>query len=185
LTFSAFRRAYELLLENIVLFLMIALTVLVILGAGFRYLGSALTWYDEVASIGLVWLTYYGSALAALRGAHIGVPGFVNAMPPRLRLVVTLFAEAVVLSFFVLLAIYGTQVLIVLKGEHLVTLPEVSTQLTQSVIPIGAAMFVIAELLRLPDVLRAARGGGFVDAETIEAMAHGPPDTTGSAGAER
>ncbi len=51
------RRAYELLLESIVLVLMIALTVLVIVGAGFRYLGSALTWYDEVASIGLVWLT--------------------------------------------------------------------------------------------------------------------------------
>jgi TRAP-type C4-dicarboxylate transport system permease small subunit len=179
------RRAYELLLESIVLVLMIALTLLVILGAGFRYLGSALTWYDEVASIGLVWLTYYGSALAALRGAHIGVPGFVNAMPPRIRVAVTLFAEAVVLFFFVLLAIYGVQVLMVLQGEHLITLPEVSTQITQSVIPIGAALFVIAELLRLPDVLRAARGAGFVDAETLEAMAHGAPDPTGGAGAQR
>ena len=179
------RRGYELLLEGIVLVLMIALTVLVIFGAAFRYLGNALTWYDEIASIGLVWLTYYGSALAALRGAHIGVPGLVNAMPPRLRLAVTLFAEAVVLAFFVLLAIYGTQVLIVLQGEHLVTLPEVSTQLTQSAIPIGAALFVIAELLRLPDVLRAARGAGFVDTETIEAMSHGAPDTTGSPGAPR
>ncbi len=177
------RRAYELLLESIVLVLMIALTLLVILGAGFRYLGSALTWYDEVASIGLVWLTYYGSALAALRGAHIGVPGFVNAMPPRIRVPVTLFAEAVVLFFFVLLAIYGVQVLMVLQGEHLITLPEVSTQITQSVIPIGAALFVIAELLRLPDVLRAARDAGFVDAETLEAMAHGAPDPTGGAGA--
>lgn len=179
------RRAYELLLESIVLFLMIALTILVIVGASFRYLGSALTWYDEIASIGLVWLTYYGSALAALRGAHIGVPGFVNAMPRRLRLAVTLFAEAVVLSFFILLAIYGVQVLVVLQGEHLITLPEVSTQVTQSVIPIGAALFVVAELLRLPDVLRAARGSGFVDTETIEAIAHGAPDTTGGTGAQR
>jgi TRAP-type C4-dicarboxylate transport system permease small subunit len=179
------RRAYELLLGGIVLFLMIALTLLVILGAGFRYLGSALSWYDEIASIGLVWLTYYGSALAALRGAHIGVPGFVNAMPPRLRLVVTVFAEAVVLLFFVLLALYGTQVLIVLQGEHLITLPEISTTLTQSVIPIGASLFIIAELLRLPDVIRAARGGGFVDTEAIEAMAHGAPDITGGTGAQR
>jgi TRAP-type C4-dicarboxylate transport system permease small subunit len=185
LSLPTIRRAYERLLEGIVLVLMIALTILVIFGAAFRYLGNALTWYDEIASIGLVWLTYYGSALAALRGAHIGVPGFVNAMPPRLRLAVTLFAEAVVLAFFILLAIYGVQVLIVLEGEHLITLPEVSTQLTQSAIPIGATMFVIAELLRLPDVLRAARGGGFVDAETIEAMAHGAPDTTGSAGTHR
>lgn len=185
MTLSVIRRAYERLLEGIVLFLMIALTILVIVGASFRYLGNALTWYDEIASIGLVWLTYYGSALAALRGAHIGVPGFVNAMPPRLRLAVTVFAEAVVLLFFILLAIYGVQVLVVLEGEHLITLPEVSTQLTQSAIPVGAVMFVIAELLRLPDVIRAARGAGFVDTETIEAMSHGAPDTTGSAGAHR
>lgn len=177
------RRRYEQLLEAIVLVLMIALTILVVLGATFRYLGNALTWYDEVASIGLVWLTYYGSALAASRGAHIGVPGLVNAMPPRLRVVATLFAEVVVLLFFVLLAYYGTQVMIVLQGEHLITLPEVPVQISQSAIPIGAAMFVIAELLRLPDVLRAARGAGFIDTETIEAMSHGAPDTTGNAGA--
>jgi TRAP-type C4-dicarboxylate transport system permease small subunit len=183
LTLQTVRRRYEQLLEAIVLVLMIALTVLVVLGATFRYLGNALTWYDEVASIGLVWLTYYGSALAAARGAHIGVPGLVNAMPPRLRVVVTLFAEAIVILFFVLLAFYGVEVLIVLQGESLITLPEVPVQLSQSAIPIGAAMFVVAELLRLPDVLRAARGAGFIDTETIEAMSHGAPDTTGNAGA--
>lgn len=183
MTFQILRRRYEQLLEAIVLVLMIVLTVLVIFGAAFRYLGHALTWYDEVASIGLVWLTYYGSALAALRGAHIGVPGLVNAMPPRLRVIATLFAEAVVLLFFALLAYYGLQVVMVLEGEHLVTLPGVSTQITQSVIPIGAVLFIIAELMRLPDVLRAARGAGFIDTETIEAMSHGAPDTSGNTGA--
>ena len=182
MSLQVLKRRYEQLLEAIVLFLMIALTLLVIVGAAFRYLGSALAWYDETASIGLVWLTYYGAALAASRGAHIGVPGLVNAMPPRLRVATTLFAEAVVLIFFVLLAIYGVQVLLVLQGEHMITLPEVSTQFTQSALPIGAVLFIIAELLRLPDVLRAARGAGFVDAETIEALAHGAPDTTESAG---
>ncbi len=185
LSFETIRRSYERLLEAVVLILMIALTILVIFGAAFRYLGNALTWYDEIASIGLVWLTYYGSALAALRGAHIGVPGFVNAMPPQLRLVVTVFAEAVVLLFFMLLAYYGAQVLVVLQGEHLITLPEVPTTLTQSVIPIGAVLFVIAEVLRLPDVLRAARGGGFVDTETLEAISHGAPESAGSPGAHR
>jgi TRAP-type C4-dicarboxylate transport system permease small subunit len=177
------RRRYEQLLEAIVLVLMIALTVLVIVGATFRYLGNAISWYDEVASIGLVWLTYYGSALAALRGAHIGVPGLVNAMPPSLRVAATVVAEAVVLLFFVLLAYYGLEVLIVLQGEHLITLPEVSTQVTQSAIPIGAVLFLIAELMRLPDVMRAARGRGFIDTETIEAMSHGAPEAGGNAGA--
>jgi len=164
------KRRYEQFLEAIVLALMAGLTLLIIAGATFRYLGNALSWYDELASIGLVWLTYYGSALAALRGAHIGVPGLVNALPPKARVAVTIFSEAVVILFFVLLAIYGIQVVIILQGESMTSLPAVPTQLTQSAIPIGAVLFVIAELLRLPEVLRDARGQGFVDVEIKEAL---------------
>lgn len=167
------RRRYEQLLEAIVLVLMAALTLLIIAGATFRYLGNALSWYDELASIGLVWLTYYGSALAALRGAHIGVPGLVNAMPPKARLAATIFAEAMVFLFFALLAIYGIKVLLILQGEHMITLPDVPTQLTQSAIPVGAVLFMIAEALRLPDILRAARTTGFVDLEVQEALGLG------------
>jgi TRAP-type C4-dicarboxylate transport system permease small subunit len=170
LTLSKVRAAYEHLLETIALILMVALTALIIAGAVFRYVGEALSWYDELASIGLVWLTYYGSALAALRGAHIGVPGLVNAMPPKLRVAVTIFSETVVILFFVLLAIYGFKVLIILQGEHMVSLPSVPTQLTQSAIPVGAVMFIIAELLRLPEVLHQARTTGFVDLDVKEAL---------------
>jgi TRAP-type C4-dicarboxylate transport system permease small subunit len=164
------RAGFERLLETIALVLMAALTALIIAGAAFRYLGHSLSWYDEMASIGLVWLTYYGSALAALRGAHIGVPGLVNAMPPKARLIATLFAEAMVFLFFILLAIYGTKVLLILQGEHMISLPEVPTQLTQSAIPVGAVLFIIAEALRLPEILHEARTTGFVDLEIKEAL---------------
>ena len=176
MTWNGLRKGYERLLECIVVLLMVLLTALVIAGAFFRYIGSALSWYDEVASIGLVWLTYYGAALAALRGAHIGVPGLVNALPPRVRLLTTLFGEAIVIAFFIVLGITGVQVMLVLTGEHLVSLPSVPTQLTQSVIPVGSALFIIAELLRLPDVLRAAAGRGFGDAEVEEALTHQSDD---------
>jgi TRAP-type C4-dicarboxylate transport system permease small subunit len=177
----AIRVGFERMLEFIVLILMLSLTALVIAGAVFRYIGDALSWYDETASIGLVWLTYYGAALAALRGAHIGVPGLVNAMPPKMRVIVTLFSEAVVISFFGLLAYYGVQVLLILQGEHMVSAPWVPTQLTQSALPIGAVLFIIAELLRLPETLRSARTTGFVDLEVKEALeqvedeGHGKP----------
>ncbi|MFD2030200.1 TRAP transporter small permease [Ancylobacter dichloromethanicus] len=66
-------------MEVVAALLMAALTGIIVLGFVFRALGLSLVWYDEIASIGLCWLTYYGSALAALRGAHIGFPGIVNA----------------------------------------------------------------------------------------------------------
>jgi C4-dicarboxylate transporter DctQ subunit len=170
LTIAGVRAGYERFLEAVALVLMVALTTLIIAGATFRYLGNSLSWYDELASIGLVWLTYYGSALAALRGAHIGVPGLVNAMPPKARVIAALFAEAMVFLFFILLAIYGIKVLLILQGEHMISLPEIPTQLTQSAIPIGAALFIVAEALRLPESLREARTTGFVDLEIKEAL---------------
>jgi TRAP-type C4-dicarboxylate transport system permease small subunit len=180
LTLESLRRGFERLLETIVVALVAALTALVIAGFAFRYVGHALSWYDELASVGLVWLTYYGSALAALKGAHIGVPGFVNAMPPRLRVAVTILAEACVFVFFIMLAWTGFQVLLVLAGDGMVSLPWVPLRLTDSAIPIGAALFVIAEALRLPQVLRDARGGRFVDTETLEAISHGAPGGDGA-----
>jgi len=44
LTLQAVRLRYQQFLEAIVLALMVLLTVLVIAGATFRYLGGALTW---------------------------------------------------------------------------------------------------------------------------------------------
>ncbi|TPE53484.1 TRAP transporter small permease [Amaricoccus solimangrovi] len=160
----------ERLLEVSTALIVAAMTLLIVLGTVYRYIGSPLGWYDEIASIGLVWMTYFGSALAALKGAHIGFPGLVNAMPPRIRVPATLFAEACVFFFFGLLGWAGWQVLVILEGMTLVSLPNVSVQLTQSIIPIGAALFIIAEALRLPEVLEAARGEGFVDHEIREAL---------------
>lgn len=167
---QAVRRAYDRLLEIVSAILMAGLTIIIVMGFVFRAIDLSLVWYDEIASIGLCWLTYYGSALAALRGAHIGFPGIVNAFPPGLRVAATLFAEAVVIAFFAVLAVTGLEVVEILKGSTLVSLPGISLQVTQSVIPITAVLFIIAELLRLPEVLAAARGAGFEDHELKEAM---------------
>jgi TRAP-type C4-dicarboxylate transport system permease small subunit len=110
-----------------------------------------------VASVLLAWLTYYGSALAALKRAHIGFPGFVRALPRGPRLVALAIREVAVTGFFVLLAWEGTRILGELGGETLVTV-DVPVRVTQSVIPIGAVLFVFAELLNLPLRIREARG---------------------------
>ncbi|HEU0204874.1 MAG TPA: TRAP transporter small permease [Burkholderiaceae bacterium] len=153
------RAVYQRLLEIICFVLMAALALIVVLGVVYRTLGAALVWYDEIAAVLLAWITYYGAALAAYRGAHIGVGTLVEAMPRGLRVATTLFAEACVIGFFLLLGWVGWSILDVLATDTLVSLPEVSVNYTQSVIPIGAALFVVAELLRLPDVLAAALRG--------------------------
>ena len=138
---------------------MIGLTAIVIIAVIWRLMGESFSWYDEVAAIGLAWVTYYGAALAALKRRHIGFDSVLLAMPPRMRMGAALFAECVILAFFVLLAWAGITVLQVLEGDTLDALTWVPVQLTQSVIPIGAILFIVAQLLSMPDYLRSVRDG--------------------------
>lgn len=154
---QAFRRGFERALEWIVIALMIALAAEVTAGVIFRYTGRSLVWYDEVASILLAWVTYYGAALASLKGSHIGVPELVRMMPPSVRVPVSVVAETSVLAFFVLLAWVGYSVLEILHTDTLVALPQVSVAFAQSVIPISAVLFIIAQVLAWPATLREAR----------------------------
>lgn len=156
---AAFRTAFERLLEWVVIALMAATAIVVLLGIAFRTGGASLAWYDEVASILLAWLTYYGAALAALKRAHIGFPGLVKALTPAWRKIAVLAAEAIVIGFFVLVAWVGLTVLDILEGDRMVSLDWMPLQVTQSVIPVGAALFIIAQLLSLPDVWRVAVAG--------------------------
>lgn len=153
------RLGFERLLATFVGLLLVTLTAVVVVAVVYRRAGHSLVWYDEVASVLLAWLTYYGAALAALKRAHIGFSGLVDSFPPRLRLAAVLFAEVCVIGFFVLLAWTGWRVLQVLQGIYLISLPRVPVQLTQSVIPIGALLFIVAQLLSLPEVLRRVREG--------------------------
>ena len=151
------RRAVERFLETAVLFLVAALAVVVVLGVGFRKLGASLVWYDEVASVLLAWLTYYGAALAALRRAHIGVPTLLEWLPPRARVSLVWISEAFVIGFFAVIAWAGWRVIRILAGTSLISLQWVPTQFTQSVIPVGALLFIVARLLSFPEILERAR----------------------------
>ena len=156
---QSFRKRFEKSLEIVVITLMTLLALLVVVGVTFRKAGAALVWYDEIASILLAWLTYYGACLAALKRAHIGFPKLMQALSPGLRRPIGIVRETVVVGFFLLAAWAGVQVLRVLEDTYLVSLPWVSAQWTQSVIPIGAVLFIVAELLSFAEVAKQGAMG--------------------------
>ncbi|MCS2609820.1 TRAP transporter small permease [Halomonas dongshanensis] len=166
---TKFKNAYFAFLEGIVVILVIALAGVVTVGFISRTIGSPLSWYDELAAVLLAWVTYYGAALAAAKGAHITCPSVLNMCPPAIRVPVALLAEAITIGFFIFLGLASYQVMLILEGVSMISLPAISMQVTQSAIPVASVLFIIAELLRLPDVLRSARGRGFIDHELEEA----------------
>jgi len=129
-----FRARYGAVLEWLVVALMVILAAEVTLGVVFRALGRSLAWYDEIASVLLAWLTFYGSALASVKRAHIGCPELV-------------------IAFFLLLGGVGAWIMPILATDTLVSLTWMPMSVVQSVIPISAALIVIAEVTHLVDLM--------------------------------
>jgi TRAP-type C4-dicarboxylate transport system permease small subunit len=149
-----FRDGYGRVLEMLVIVLVVALAGEVTLGVVFRSIGRSLAWYDEVASFMLAWLTFYGSALASVKRAHISCPELVENAPPRVRRALGIVAQLLVIAFFALLGWVGAAILPIIAGDSLVSLPEVSMAVVQSVIPISCALILIAEVLHLVELVR-------------------------------
>ena len=147
--------------------LMIALAVEVTAGVVFRYSGPSRVWYDEVATILLAWVTFYGSALAVLKNGHMGVPELVRMLPLGPRVAATILAQLFTIGFYLLLAWTGYSVMEVLATDYLVSLPKVSVAVAQSVIPISAVLIVIAQALMFPEAMDEALRGDIVKAEEV------------------
>ncbi len=157
------------LLEAITVALLLCLAMVVVSSVVARYVfNSSFHWYDEVASVMLAWLTYYGAALAALRRSHLGFSGLVLGLPRGARVPVFLLAEAVVYAVFLSIAYAGWYVLRVMAGETLVSLDWVPLQFTQSVVPIGCLLFILAPGLSTPEAWRRLQSGRDADAVEIE-----------------
>ena len=152
-----FRAAYGRLLEWVVIVLMVVLAVEVTLGVVFRFAGRSLIWYDEVASVLLAWVTFYGSALASVRRAHIGCPELVERMPWPARRAVSIAAQILVIAFFALLGGVGVWIAPILATDTLVSLPWIPMSVVQSVIPVSAALIIVAEVMHLIDLFAAKR----------------------------
>jgi TRAP-type C4-dicarboxylate transport system permease small subunit len=151
---NRFREVYGRFLEWLVSALMIVLFLEVTLGVVFRAFGASLIWYDEIASVLLAWLTFYGAALASVKRAHIGCPEFVNALPWPARRTLNIVAQLLVIAFFVLLGGVGISIMPILATDALVSVPEIPMSVVQSVMPISSALIVIAEGTYLVELIR-------------------------------
>lgn len=140
------RVALSRFLEVTVVGITVALALLVVVGVASRKAGYSLVWYDEVAAILLAWVTYYGAALAALHRAHLGLPNLVRRAPRPARLVLGVLREGAIIGFFALAAWMGVDLMAALGGTFLVSLPWLPSQIVYSAIPIGAVLFIVAEL---------------------------------------
>lgn len=161
----------ERVLEAISVTLIAAMAFVIVFGVIMRKAGASLIWYDEVASVLLVWITYYGAATATIKRAQLGFSGLLYSVKGPLKQGLFWLSELIVIGFFTLVACYGAVVIQFFAGETMISLPWVPTLLTHSVIPVGAALIVIAELLSLPRALADLNAGRTADQAELEEYA--------------
>ena len=159
---------FERILEVISITLITSLAVVVVLAVVCRFIGIPMVWYDEVASVQLAWLSYYGAVLAALKRGHLGFSGLFLKLPEKIRAISFVMAEVFVIGFFLIIGWAGWYLLSVFGDETLISVPWIPLSVTQSVIPIGAALFITAELLSIPGAWRRAMTGTDYEKEAID-----------------
>ena len=155
-------------LEVITVTLLIVLALVVVSAVVARYIfNDSFIWYDEVASVLLAWITFYGAAYATLRRRHLGFEGLLLACPVPLRVLLFAIGELIIYTVFGILAYAGWFILGIMGDETLVSLRWVPLWFTQSVVPVGAALFMLAQLLSTPDAVRRLIAGRSAEDEEI------------------
>ena len=161
-------RILRAVLEAVTIGLVVALACVVVAAVVARYaFNASFVWYDEVASVMLAWITFYGAGLAALRRRHLGFAGVVTAMPVKARMVAFVASELVVYAVFAALAYAGSLVLGIFGSETMVSL-DVPLSVTQSALPIGAAVVILAQILSAPQAWRDMLAGRSADDDEID-----------------
>ncbi len=138
-------KSYDRYLQYFIFLQMIFLSLTVVVGVCFRWSGHSLVWYDEVAGIQLAWITYFGSAYASLKGLHIGMPTLIKVFSKDIRKILFVLSKIIIFLFFLILTYYGTKVIIVLRGDTLVTLDWIPQSFVQAVIPASSILIIISE----------------------------------------
>ena len=159
-------RTLKTVVEWISLAILIGLTGVVVYATTFRYLGSSPSWYDEVAQILLVWLTYFAAVYAMFNRQHMGFAGLMLSLPTPLRIAVLLLSETLIVAFFGVAAWYGTMLLPFAQYDTLLSISWITMAMVQSVIPITAVLMIAASCLTFPEIFRDTLSG--IDREHLE-----------------
>lgn len=155
--------------EVICIVILVTLASVVIYASSMRWLGASPSWYDEIASVLLAWLTYFAAVYAALMREHMRFSGIVVNMPMIPRITVFVLGELLLIAFFAIVGWYGWKLLEFLTFDTLLSLRWMPMSVVQSVIPIASALLILATIINLPRGLRDMIGGVDIEHEAIEA----------------
>lgn len=137
---------------------LLAMTVVVVLQVICRYLlGAALTWSEEFARFGLVWITFLGAGIALRRRAHVGVQVIVELFSPGVRKIVQVLTIFTVVGFLLIATFKGMELALFNMKQYSPAMG-LPMGLVYLAIPSGCLVLIIQLAEQLLDLLRPSPG---------------------------
>jgi len=113
------------IMEKLCTFLMVLMCLCSFAQVANRFLFSkSFIWTDEVVLFSMVWVTFFGSALATSRNTHTRIDFFVSLFNPKIRTCILAFSDLLCAAFCVVLAcitlpVFQKNLTIYSSGLHL------------------------------------------------------------------
>jgi len=131
--------------------LLAAMAFIVVLSVVFRYvLNDSLTWSEELIRYMDAWLVFMGLAVAHRIGGHVRITLLFDLTPARFRRLPEAFSEAIVLILLLVIAYFGTQLVLANFDRNQMT-PALRIPIAwvYLAVPLGVALMALQSLERL------------------------------------
>jgi TRAP-type C4-dicarboxylate transport system permease small subunit len=117
-------------------------------------LNNALSWTDELGRYMMIWVGFFGCALATKEGSHVGVEMFVELFKPGIKRILQVAARLVVTTFLVVILYQAQGQLSLLKIQRSPAL-EIPMGIPYSAVIFGVFMMLIENLAHIFRLVKA------------------------------
>jgi len=129
----------------------LTMTLIIPWGIFARYIpGTRSSWPEPVAILLMVVFTFVGAAASYRAGAHMAVSMLTDRMEPRLRRLVGVLVQMLMILVCLFMTWYGVKLCITTWNQFLASLPGVRVGMTYAPIPLGGVLtlsFVLEKLM--------------------------------------
>jgi TRAP-type C4-dicarboxylate transport system permease small subunit len=140
-------------LDLVMLVSFMGMSVCVLLQVIFRYvLRVSVPWTEELARYFCVWMVFIGAAVAMWRKEHLEVPLVHKMVPPKMRALLLIFVNLIVLLFLLGLLRGGISLVPLSWEVRAVTMPSVRVAYLYLALICGTVVMILG-------ALRNIRGG--------------------------
>ena len=142
-------------LEHLCALLVVVMVVLLSIQVVGRYVfANPPDWTEELARMTFIYLTFVGGALAIVRNAHLRIDSLHSRLSPRSKTALDIALAMVGVIFLAVTVYYSIGLLSRLSHQPMTAVP-ISKAFMFAAVPVGCALMLVYELLRIRDYVRA------------------------------